>query len=181
MTLKSFRRQKLTAFALTLPLLLTACFESKSDNSSSSGDVKQGQFIESAVGGLRYVTPSREGITAIDKGTFEYLEGESVSFYLGELLLGQVEGKNIVSPFDLVGIEPLTGDALYPALLNTEQLTPMQKVLGIATLLQTLDRDNNLENGIDIPTHISAMFTENSLDFTADIKNLKHSQNLSSY
>jgi YD repeat-containing protein len=122
----------------------------------------EGQFIDSEVFGLRYETDSQAGTTDVD-GIFLYLAGEQVRFYVGEYLLGEVAAKEIVTPFDLAGIEPLTGAELAQALAANGKGLAFNKMLGIAGLLQTIDSDNNPDNGISITPEVAALFTADSL------------------
>ena len=63
--------------------------------------VLQGTFIDSPVSGARHVSNSRSGTTD-PNGVFTYLEGEIVSFYIGDVLLGSAAGAEIVTPIDFV-------------------------------------------------------------------------------
>ena len=133
-----------------------------------------GQFIDSPVAGLRYETSTLEGVTD-SAGRFEYREGEVVSFYLGNLLLGSTAGRETLSPFDLVpGAEPLTGAALINAWQRDESL---QEVARIATILQSFDRDQNPGNGIDIPASVAALFVTGDEDYR-DVILLVNEKNL---
>ncbi|MBQ0777684.1 alpha/beta fold hydrolase [Halopseudomonas laoshanensis] len=134
------------------------CFSGSGSSSSSdeSSDVQQGIFVDSPVAGLRYETPSQEGETN-ETGRFQYREGEIVSFHLGELKLGEGKGESIMTPTSLVTD---AADSSDPAVLN------------ISRLLQTLDADGNLNNGIEltdaIVNQIDQYLTDNpgtSIDF----------------
>lgn len=165
-----FKQTILHACCLSLAIALTGCGgssgSSKSNNPTTSGPiVMQGQLIDSPVGGVRFVTPSREGITAVGSGSFEYLEGERISFYLGALPLGEVEAKAEITPFDLMGLQPPSGASLRQAMsFESEESYLMYGVVAISTLLQTLDKDNDPSNGIEIPTSVAALFTPQILD-----------------
>src|SRR5690606_38028911 len=75
----------------------------------------------------------RQGKTD-DDGRFSYEEGESVSFSVGGIELGSAAGRAVITPADLIP-DAGAGDAA---------------VLNIARLLQSLDADGNLLNGIQI-------------------------------
>ncbi|MFB1037363.1 MAG: hypothetical protein QMC38_18700, partial [Sinobacterium sp.] len=122
----------------------------------------EGQFIDNEVFGLRYESDSQTGTTDVD-GTFLYLAGEQVRFYVGDYLLGEVDAKEIITPFDLAGIEPLTGAELAQAIAANGKGLAFNKMLGIAGLLQTIDSDNNPDNGISITPEVAALFTADSL------------------
>lgn len=107
-----------------------------------------GQLIDSVVSGVTYKTDSQEGITRAD-GSFDYLEGETVAFSIGGIQLGQSPGKAIISPLDLA-----------------ETLEIMDsKVVNRLRLLQTLDDDNDPDNGIHINESIQTQAAELSMNF----------------
>jgi hypothetical protein len=66
-------------------LILTACGDGGS--SSSGSNVQNGVFIDSAVEGVTFTTATQSGTTDSD-GSFSYLPGEIVSFYIGDILIG---------------------------------------------------------------------------------------------
>lgn len=107
-------------------VFLTAC------NNDSAPKIKQGQFIDSAVQGLRYTSGNQSGTTDAN-GQFSYEEGGDIQFYIGGIFLGKATGSSIVTPIDLV--EDAT-DLSHPTVIN------------ITRFLQTLDDDGNPENGI---------------------------------
>ena len=62
-------------------------------------------------------------------GTFMYHEGESITFLVGDIMLGSAPGNFIMTPIDLV---PGAVDETHPTVTN------------ICRLLQSLDQDGNL-------------------------------------
>ena len=80
---------------------LNAC--GGSSGSDGASQVLTGRFIDGPVSGLRYVTDSRSGTTSAD-GEFSYLSGETVSFYVGDILIGRAAGAATLTPFDLAGM-----------------------------------------------------------------------------
>jgi len=111
---------------------LAGCFSGSGSSSDSDGR-QQGRFIDGPVSGLSFATPGRQGKTD-DDGRFSYEEGESVSFSVGGIELGSAAGRAVITPADLIP-DAGAGDAA---------------VLNIARLLQSLDADGNLLNGIQI-------------------------------
>jgi hypothetical protein len=110
------------------------------------------QFVDSYVQGLQYKTATQNGTTNAN-GTFYYLSGETVSFYVGDILIGSmlVNGKEIITPFDLV-----------PGAKNIDD-----PVIGnILRFLITLDDNSNPDDGINILPDVSALAMGLSLDFT---------------
>ena len=61
----------------------------------------KGIFLDGSIVGLNYETQTLKGETNV-KGEFEYLEGETITFYAGKIFLGSSVGKKIITPADLV-------------------------------------------------------------------------------
>ncbi|MFA5677347.1 MAG: alpha/beta fold hydrolase [Pseudomonas sp.] len=116
--------------------LLGGCF-SGSGSSSSSDSTQTGVFLDSPVSGLSYAIGSTQQRTDAD-GRFNYRKGDDLTFLLGGLELGSALGDKVITPLDLVA----DGSAGDPAVLN------------ISRLLQSLDSDGNLNNGIQISEQI---------------------------
>ena len=70
------------------------------DNSNNSNALT-GVFLDSPVEGLNYQTATMSGITDKD-GSFMYHDGETVTFFIGSLMLGVAPGKQIMTPIDIV-------------------------------------------------------------------------------
>lgn len=94
--------------------------------------VTQGQFLDSAVSGLWYETATQSGFTS-EWGSFNYVPGESISFYLGSTFLGEVIAQAELTPLDLM----------------TAADDP-DKLQNLLRTLQTLDADSDPSNGITI-------------------------------
>lgn len=109
--------------AVSIPVLCCALALSACNNNDDPAP-KTGVFIDALVKGLDYQTNSRLGKTN-EKGEFEYLEGETVTFSLDGLVLGSTKAAAEV---------PVT------ALPQTQE---------VAQILQTLDTDDD-ENLIDV-------------------------------
>ena len=123
-----------------------------SDHGYSLQQTKQkavGYFTDGPVQGLSYKTPTQSGITGSD-GRFEYLTGETISFSVGDFLLGSGSGAGKMTSADLVSIaEPggrgggAPGGGAFPKINN-------RAVINMARFIQSLDKDGNIENGIVI-------------------------------
>lgn len=84
-----------------------------------------GSFVDSPVEGISYRSGPHTGITG-PNGEFQYQEGQSVQFAIGDITLGEpVTGKAFITPVDLVPGSNID----TPAVLN------------IARLLLSLDTD----------------------------------------
>lgn len=118
-----------------------------SDQASSSAPVLTGVFLDAAVANLGYRTATRQGVTNTN-GEFNYLAGELITFFIGGLELPSVIASDIITPMDIADTESL----------NDNQL------INILRLLQSLDADGDLSNGIEITA--AAIAAGVVLDFT---------------
>ena len=121
-----------------------AVSESPPAESGSSPNI--GVFLDSPVINIGYRTATLEGVTN-SLGEYEYLPGETVTFFIGDLEFPPVEASRTVTALDLAG----TADASAPSVVN------------MIRLLQTLDQDGNPENGISISD--TAIATATQVDF----------------
>jgi hypothetical protein len=112
------------------PATPTQSASSQNSAVQSSQQVQQGQFVDSAVSGLWYETETQSGFTD-ENGFFNFLAGETVSFYLGQTLLGSVDAKSLVTPLDML----------------TDEDHP-DKLQNMLRILQSLDADADTSNGI---------------------------------
>ncbi|MBV1882361.1 MAG: hypothetical protein KUG82_12050 [Pseudomonadales bacterium] len=124
---------------------------------SSCGDrkINTGHIHDSAVGGLSWTIDDETGLTGAT-GDFPYDDSDgkekTVSFTLGSIQLGSTTAERDLTIVDLV--EGASG-------------VKNNSVTNIARLLQTLDDDGDLENGITITEFVSLQATED-LDFDQD-------------
>ena len=108
-----------------------------SDSSGTGGGATSssitGKFVDDPVAGLKYVT---DGVTAFTNGSGEFLcdTGDSVQFYVGNLLIGSANCGEVLTPLDIRGTQILTDDT----------------VENVALLLQNLD-DGSTGGLITIP------------------------------
>jgi predicted acyl esterase len=100
-------------------------------------EVLTGVFV-GPIRGLRYETPSQSGFTN-DRGEFHYRADEAVTFLIGGLVLGAVDGAPRLNLAQLVNRADGKLDRLHD---------PM--VTNLARFVQTLDQDGDFENGITI-------------------------------
>jgi para-nitrobenzyl esterase len=96
--------------------------------------MQQGVFAEGAVSGLNFSSAAGSGTTDAD-GRFFFAAQESISFSVGELLLGSTSAKGKVTPVDL-----------FPQATGIAD----QRATNVLVLLQTLDQDGDLNNGTQI-------------------------------
>jgi len=149
-------------FALCITTLffiipLVGCGGGSNENSISDG-LSEGQFMNSSVEGVQYLSGNKSGITDVE-GTF-LIDGPRVKFLIGDIVLGEGTAKSLMTPMDLV---PGAANETDPAVTN------------ITRLLMTLDDDGNPDNGIYISQEVrdaaigkSINFTQTSLAFEND-------------
>ena len=122
--------------------------DTEDDNASDDAGVVvlTGHFIDSRVEGLAYATDTRTGYTDAE-GSFLYLEGENIQFYIGDPFLtaqawhlGSAQANQIMTPLDLTGEE-----FIEPSVVN------------MLRFLQTLDLDGNADDGITLPSVVDVL------------------------
>jgi len=129
-----------------------------------------GFLIDAALSGVAYETPTHRGVTG-PGGSFRYASGETVRFSLGGTTLGEVLGRARVTPFDLAGASVPVGMRDIAAALEDDD-HPFHAVINSAVLLQSLDRDGDPGNGIEITPEIAALFDGVSLDLNRPWRDL---------
>lgn len=127
--------------ALATAMLLAACGGGGGDANPAS-DVRNGRFLDAAVQGLTYETPTQSGTTDAT-GRFTYKDGETVTFKLYGERLSASPGYSVLTPGD-TGLDETDLDAIVNQL----------------RFLQTIDIDANPANGIRVPT-VSPAFSVN--------------------
>ncbi len=137
-------------------LMLSACGQSNSTDASKTqaSAASIGVFLDSPVSGLSYRAKSFSGKTN-SKGEFNYLPGEMIRFYIGNINIGNQLGAAVITPLSLV-----------PGAVNELDTT----VTNIVRLLMTVDADKNETNGISITDETNQaadQVTINSIDFSA--------------
>jgi hypothetical protein len=136
-------------------LLSIASFVTACGGSDDGGSVKTGVFIDSAVEGLSFSTPSQSGLTNAT-GEFRYKDGEVVTFTIGNVDIGSAFGAEYLSPLDI-----------------TNSFLPSDATASnVARLLQTLDMDGDPENGISLPASVAALPGDLDVNDTAAVEAL---------
>ncbi|MBI4595991.1 MAG: beta-propeller domain-containing protein [Candidatus Tectomicrobia bacterium] len=93
----------------------------------------QGLLVDAPVEGVSYQSGAQTGVTGRD-GKFIYEIGKTTLFFIGKIELGEVPGKSLVTPLDLV----------------SDGFTATDGVINLARFLQSLDADVN-DDRITIP------------------------------
>ncbi len=131
------RHGLLTASCVAALLSLSGCLGGS--GSGSDDDARTGVFVDSAVAGLDYQRSSGGTGTTNASGEFSYLGGETLSFAIGDLDLGSAAGGDMLTPLSIIDGASGAND---------------QRVSNMLVLLQSLDADGNLNNGIQITAAI---------------------------
>ena len=103
--------------------------------------------------GLRYATPTISDLTD-ERGGFRYRPHESITFFVGGLVLGSVEGAPRVTLAQLVDRSDGKVDRLHD---------PM--VTNLARLVLTLDQDGDLEDGVTIAPAVHELIGPTVVNF----------------
>jgi YD repeat-containing protein len=144
-------------------LLLTSILSGCGGSSSSSQQATNGVYKDAGiVSGLQYKTATQSGVTDKD-GTFRYVAGETVTFSVSNVTIGQAAGAPIVTTFDLVGIAPPTSS--FGIQTNNPTSKKFQEAINISLFLQTLDDDSDPTNGIAIPAVVNTVVAVTPINF----------------
>lgn len=119
--------------------------------------VLTGVFKDGAVEGLNFETATQSGRTNAN-GEFSYVEGETVTFKIGDLVLGSALGQELVTPITLAQTLDANATIESPESQN------------IAAFLQTLDLDGDESNGITISEDLANNIGISTLDFSQPIE-----------
>jgi len=129
--------------------------------SSESTLLYTGVFLDTVVEGLEFQSGSRSGITD-NSGKFYFKENETVTFSLGGLIIGEPSSAQaLMTPIDLV--DAPDSFVTHPTVTN------------ICRLLQSLDVDGDLTNGIliskDIRNEIESLVGQGlQIDFSLSVE-----------
>jgi len=154
----------LLTLILTISILPIGCGGGggNGDNNDVNPTASEGVFLDSPVAGIDYKTATQSGVTD-ENGIFQYITGEIVTFSIGNLELGSAIGQSILTPIDLVS-----------GAIDESDST----VTNICKLIQALDEDGNLSNGINITNSIKAVVSDANLDFSLSTPNFDNDQNV---
>lgn len=140
-----------------LILLISGC-GGGDPGSDAPSDSMQGVFLDSPVAGISYETETHSGTTDAN-GTFFYMDGEMIRFNLGGVFMGQAPAASVMTPLDIV-----------PGATNTAHPT----VTNMIRFMQTLDIDNNPNNGITITQQVRNELQGRMINFNQGIQEFEH-------
>lgn len=152
---------------LVVPILLWAPLRL---SAQVTAPVMTGTFSDGGpVEGVSFRTETQSGTTDA-AGTFTYIEGEVITFFIGDTSIGSVVASSALSSLDLVPGAPLytTAPEATNALLggpNTPETRAFNRLINVSVFFQTLDADANPLNGISIPNGVAALLTGVQIDF----------------
>ena len=114
---------------ITASLLLVGCGGGGTSSNTVAGansTVGQGYYVDAAVAGVNYQCGSQTGVTD-ESGAFLFDKNQNCTFKLGDVVLREINATSL-----------------------EHNVTILEDNTQVAQLLQTLDRDGNASNGIDI-------------------------------
>lgn len=137
-------------FVTLLSLTLIAC--GGGGSSSGNESLETGVFVDSPVSNIAYRTETQDGFTNTN-GEYFYLDGEHVTFSIGGINLPTVMARGIITPLDLAGVDDISDVT----------------VQNIIILLQSIDRDRQPENGIQIDDLAHENATQVNISIVSDL------------
>ncbi|ABC31195.1 ABC-type transport system involved in resistance to organic solvents, permease component [Hahella chejuensis KCTC 2396] len=169
-------KRPLRAMTLTFAAVLAGC----GGGGESNDDRATAYLGAPGVAGLNYRTASQSGVTG-DHGEFRYYPGETVTFFIGDVVLAQdVPIKRFMTPIDF---DPTWEQTIYPGTvvggLTTHKEQEKQVLnaesnisVNTARFLVSIDFDSDTENGIQIRgstrTTVESSVNAAGVDFTTD-------------
>lgn len=117
----------------------------------TSGEVLTGVLLDSPVANIGYRINGVD-FTTNDQGEFSYSLGDDITFFIGSLVFPAIKPQAIITPIDLS----------YGA------QDPEVATNNILRLLQTLDVDANLNNGISITSHAATVASEINFNLSSE-------------
>ncbi len=163
----SFRLHSKNPVGLVKVLLLISVFgfNTGCDESGGGGggnELKTGYLTAGGIAGLPYQTESRIDITD-DQGRFFYFEGETISFFLGDLTFAEnIPTKEYLTPIDFLPSAVATIDMgsrdreLMTHRLLEKDAIELPEIINKTRILLTLRNTDDDEDDIDAATVISA-------------------------
>ncbi|HET7793389.1 MAG TPA: carboxylesterase family protein [Rhizobacter sp.] len=138
--------------------LLAAALTLAASGCGSDDEVLSGTFVDSPVSGLDVAGTVSPATTTDGSGRFSYQPGETLSFSIGNLALGSAPGASVLTPLSVTAGASAATD---------------RRVTNKLVLLQTIDADGDLNNGIQISAAIRSAVSAQALNFdqpTADFR-----------
>lgn len=141
--------------------LLLGCGGGGGGSSPSDPEILTGVFVDSPVEGLAFSTASQSGTTN-SLGEFTYVSGETVTFSIGDIVFGSATAKEEVTPLDLADTDDVNDEAVVNRL----------------RLLQSLDDNDNPDDGIKIVSEAENAGEGVEIDFELSVEEFEVNANL---
>ncbi len=161
-----------SAALMSSALFIFSCGGGGSDSGSTTTTTLTGQFVDAPVAGLQYTTSSGLTGTTDENGYFKYRAGDTVTFKLGKIILGDAKGNDVVTPTALFVDETTDPTQLQQKvktvvalLLALDENPDDDKITISETVIQQLD---NLTTEKNIEEEDSPDFTDVSVDIDGD-------------
>ncbi|NEW60810.1 hypothetical protein GSY74_05900 [Sulfurovum sp. bin170] len=144
---------------------------------NTSNTTNNGFFIDSKVEGVRYVSGSYSGYTD-SNGMFKYEKDSEVNFYIGEESSGISLGSAVVKT------DPYNSERKIVTIFDVagSQDENSQKVLNMGKLLQSLDVDKDVSNGITIDSRskesIALLGLKEKIDFDVEVETFHNNSDI---
>lgn len=133
----------------TLSLIVTLYGCGGGSSSPETESTKTGVFLDSPISNIGYRTETKEGVTN-PQGEYEYVSGETVIFFIGDLEFPPATAASVVTPLNIAN----TQDTSDPVVVN------------MIRLLQTLDKNGNPDDGIEIAEQAKQNATQVDFDLS---------------
>ncbi len=134
------RNVKVIGMSVVASLILVGCGGSDtSATTTASATTGVGFYVDSTITGADYVCGSQIGVTD-EAGKFTFEVNQTCTFKVGNVVLREVEANAL-----------------------TNNMTLFEDNTTVAQFLQTIDRDGDASNGIDIPDTTKTVLTNNNL------------------
>ncbi len=159
MNFHPLRKPVALLFVTCAALATTAC---GSDDDPSPPPTLTGVFVDSPVAGLDYAGTATPAGTTDAQGRYRYRAGETITFSIGSVALGAATGAAVATPLSITSGATAATDP---------------RVTNKLVLLQTLDADGDLNNGIQITPAIRAAVSAHTpaLDFSLPVADFRTS------
>jgi hypothetical protein len=128
-------RFKALVLSCVATVVFVGCGGGSDSTTTTAPVVATGTFVDAPVQGLKYVTATQNGYTDAN-GTYKYVAGEQVEFFLGNLSLGKVTASTLTTPYTMAG--------------DTNISAPSDKAKNIAMLLQNFDANRSDSAVLDL-------------------------------
>lgn len=110
-----------------------------------------GLFTDAPVAGLAYTcTPSGQSGATDSNGQFNFVEGDSCTFRIGNISLPPVTAATVITPREIAAVITDSAGATESAENVTQNLFQF---------FQSLDSDGDASNGITLPTNLGSAFS----------------------